>query len=73
MNACGQWAAESGAATGYEPVNDADALRAMGMHHLICRTSRPRLYFYVVQCSVILTGLSAGEEVSRVSSYIISP
>ena len=35
MNAYGQWAAESGAATGYEPVNDADALRAMGMHHLI--------------------------------------
>ena len=35
MNAYGQWADESGAATGYEPVNDADALRAMGMHHLI--------------------------------------
>ena len=33
MNAYGQWAAESGAATGHEPVNDADALRTMGTHH----------------------------------------
>ncbi|WP_419918886.1 LLM class flavin-dependent oxidoreductase [Candidatus Poriferisocius sp.] len=35
MNAYGRWAAESGAATGYEPVSDADALRAMGMHQLL--------------------------------------
>ena len=38
MNAYGRWAAESGAATGYEPVDDPDVLRAMGMHQLISPT-----------------------------------
>ncbi len=35
MNAYGRWAAESGAATGYEPVSDPDTLRAMGLHQLV--------------------------------------
>ena len=35
MNAYGKWAAESGAATGYEEVTDADALRAMGIYQLL--------------------------------------
>ena len=32
MNAYGMWAAESGAATGYAPIEDADALRATGQY-----------------------------------------
>ena len=32
MNAYGQWASESGAATGYQPVDDPEVLRSMGAY-----------------------------------------
>lgn len=35
MNGYGQWAAESESATGYQPVADADALRAMGIYQML--------------------------------------
>lgn len=38
MNSYGEWAAESGADTGYAPVVDADALRAQGIYRVITPT-----------------------------------
>jgi alkanesulfonate monooxygenase SsuD/methylene tetrahydromethanopterin reductase-like flavin-dependent oxidoreductase (luciferase family) len=35
MNEYGKWAAESGAATGYQPIEDADTLRTMGIYSVI--------------------------------------
>ena len=35
MNGYGQWAVESGSATGYSPVTDADALRRMGIYQML--------------------------------------
>jgi alkanesulfonate monooxygenase SsuD/methylene tetrahydromethanopterin reductase-like flavin-dependent oxidoreductase (luciferase family) len=35
MNGYGKWAAESGSATGYSPVSDPDALRAMGVYQVL--------------------------------------
>lgn len=35
MNAYGKWAAESGAATGYQPVEDPEALKAIGMYQVM--------------------------------------
>jgi alkanesulfonate monooxygenase SsuD/methylene tetrahydromethanopterin reductase-like flavin-dependent oxidoreductase (luciferase family) len=35
MNAYGAWAAESGAATGYRPIDDPDALRATGAYPVL--------------------------------------
>jgi alkanesulfonate monooxygenase SsuD/methylene tetrahydromethanopterin reductase-like flavin-dependent oxidoreductase (luciferase family) len=35
MNAYGKWAVESGTTTGFQPVDDPDALRAFGMHQVV--------------------------------------
>ena len=35
MNAYGKWAAESGAATGYQPIEDPEALEALGMYQVM--------------------------------------
>ncbi len=35
MNAYGRWAAESGARTGYQPVDDAETLRQSGMYAVV--------------------------------------